>query len=1378
MKKALIILASLIVVILLAVIVVPKLINWNGYKAKIAAMVQESTGRELRINGDIRLAIFPSLEFFVSDIHLSNAPGMQEPEMLSIGAVSGKLRLLPLISRRVVIDSFVIREPSVNLEVDKDGQANWVFGTESTSSTDSEEKPSSGRGGLPIKDLSLGEVRLSQGNLSFIDASTGQAIKAKDTNLTVALSNLGSPLTLELRSNLNDESVRVDLSVDSLKNMLEGLPATVNAVVASKFVTTGYQGSVQQEPVPGLNGTFNLDVPSVGQLAAWLGQPLDASQPDPGPLKVRATFEGDGAKVALTEATIEGSALKARATGSYDGSGDIAKVALNVESETLNIDRYLPPVPAEKKKTVSRKEQHDASGDIMAVFSQEPIDLSTLRKTEADVRIAIRGIKAMGFEIGQIDFTTNLKNGLLTADLNKLGLYGGNVNGTLKLDGSGEAMGVDAVLNIAGVKVDKLAKAVTGGEMPVAGVASGNFRATAHGASPRSLVKNLKGGIAFDLGGVDVKDAPVGAISEIKVRLDLPGIETSPSLKSSVVYNKRRVNLDLSTDPLTRVLSGDPFVLKALVDSKLVRLGYDGKVQQRPVPGLDGIFNLDIPSVGKLASWLGQPLDKSQPDPGPLKVRALFAGEGAKVTLKEATIAGKALQVRANGSYDGSNDIAKVALNVESETLDIDRYLPSAPVKKGKTAPKTTKSPSSGDPMAAISEEPFDLDGLKKTDADINIAIGGIKAMGYKIGQIAFTTSLKNGLLTADLHELKLYGGNVKGMFKLDGSGKALGVDAVLNIDGVKVDDLAQTAAGEGLAINGTASGNLMMQGKGISPKALVESLSGKVAFNLGGVDIKNATAGSISEMHVDLDLPGMESQSSIKGSVVYNKERVNLDLKLDSIKKALAGNAFAVKTAVDSKLLNVSYDGTAQQQPVPGLDGTFTLDVASVARLMQWLDQPLDSKQPDPGPLKLRATFEAQGSKAALKEATIEGKALQVKATGSLDNTGSVPVLTAKVHMEKADLNAYLPPSEEKKAAPEKQPKEKAAKQEPSGWSEEPLDLSQLSKANGDILIEIGSLRYKDITVQPGRIKAVLKNGVFDAAIEKFHVSGGIIASTLKLDASGKVAGLDYQLSMSGLEARPLLKTFANNDRLSGKTAFQAKGSAKGRNQKELVHSLHGDGQFKFLDGAIHGVNIPATLRKVKSLGFDKEAGEEVKTDFAELSGSFVIRDGVLANQDLKMLAPLLNLNGSGLVPLPQRAIDYDVTAELVATLEGQGRKDALAGLPIPIKVTGPWENISYKVDWKKAFGQISADPERLKNLPQNLRDASKSFGVNLPVPKLPDVLKLPDTGTGANPLNQLLPVKKESSQGTTGSTTTPEEKKEPLTLDPSKALKGLFNK
>lgn len=282
------------------------------------------------------------------------------------------------------------------------------------------------------------------------------------------------------------------------------------------------------------------------------------------------------------------------------------------------------------------------------------------------------------------------------------------------------------------------------------------------------------------------------------------------------------------------------------------------------------------------------------------------------------------------------------------------------------------------------------------------------------------------------------------------------------------------------------------------------------------------------------------------------------------------------------------------------------------------------------------------------------------------------------------------------------------------AGWSTEPFETAALREANGQAQLRLAATRYRDLEVSQGRIAVALANGVLKISAEKIALGQGTIDGAATLDASGATPKLDYQASASGVEARPLLKTFAGSDRLSGTIQFETNGKAAGRNQKEMVEALNGAGQFKILDGAIHGVNLAAMLRQAGSVGL--KGSEAEKTDFAELSGTWTIKDGVLENRDLKMLAPLVRLAGSGTVPLPPQTVDYTVEAKLVATVEGQGGKDALSGLPIPIKVTGSWSDPHYNVDWNSVFTEMAKDPERLKNLPANLGNAAKSLGVVLP--------------------------------------------------------------
>jgi hypothetical protein len=150
-------------------------------------------------------------------------------------------------------------------------------------------------------------------------------------------------------------------------------------------------------------------------------------------------------------------------------------------------------------------------------------------------------------------------------------------------------------------------------------------------------------------------------------------------------------------------------------------------------------------------------------------------------------------------------------------------------------------------------------------------------------------------------------------------------------------------------------------------------------------------------------------------------------------------------------------------------------------------------------------------------------------------------------------------------------------------------------------------------------------------------------------------------------------------------------------------------------------------------------------------------------------MLAPLLRISGGGTVPLPPQTVDYGLEAKLVPSLEGgSSQDDALAGIPIPIRITGPWDNLVYGVDWQSVFRQMATDPERLRNMPEDLQRAAKGFGVDLPISKLPGGDKLPD-------ILKAIPMAPKQEESATPET--PAEAPADL-KDTLKKFKGLFSK
>ena len=71
--------ALVVVLVLAAVVFVPLIFDPNDHKDEIAALAKERMGRDLTIQGDIGLTVFPWVGIELGVVELGNAPGSRRP---------------------------------------------------------------------------------------------------------------------------------------------------------------------------------------------------------------------------------------------------------------------------------------------------------------------------------------------------------------------------------------------------------------------------------------------------------------------------------------------------------------------------------------------------------------------------------------------------------------------------------------------------------------------------------------------------------------------------------------------------------------------------------------------------------------------------------------------------------------------------------------------------------------------------------------------------------------------------------------------------------------------------------------------------------------------------------------------------------------------------------------------------------------------------------------------------------------------------------------------------------------------------------------------------------------------------------------------------
>src|SRR5262249_30536122 len=151
---------------------------------------KQATGRDLVIEGPIKLSLLPVPGVSVSGVKLANMAGAKSPQMVEIKSVTVKPALLPLIGGNIEVSSVTIVEPKIAVEVNAQGKASWDFAPAGEAAKPApagapqakapeakapEVKVPEGKGG-GSRSFTLGSLTVEDGALSYNDAKSGVAL--------------------------------------------------------------------------------------------------------------------------------------------------------------------------------------------------------------------------------------------------------------------------------------------------------------------------------------------------------------------------------------------------------------------------------------------------------------------------------------------------------------------------------------------------------------------------------------------------------------------------------------------------------------------------------------------------------------------------------------------------------------------------------------------------------------------------------------------------------------------------------------------------------------------------------------------------------------------------------------------------------------------------------------------------------------------------------------------------------------------------------------------------------------------------------------------------------------------------------------------------
>ena len=510
----------------------------------------------------------------------------------------------------------------------------------------------------------------------------------------------------------------------------------------------------------------------------------------------------------------------------------------------------------------------------------------------------------------------------------------------------------------------------------------------------------------------------------------------------------------------------------------------------------------------------------------------------------------------------------------------------------------------------------------------------------------------------------------------------------------------------------------------------------GDIRIENGTLTYSDATSGAherLDAINLTVKLPDLESPLQADGALAYKNQTIKLNLKLDQPLEVIRGGASPLQLAVNSTPARLGFTGRITNGAQPSAAGGLDLAVPSIRKLAAWLGKPFDFPGQGLQTLTLKGKLDGSPQRVALTDVAIGLDQIAAKGEVVADLGGAVPKVNGRLDLGAVDLNPYLPPpappggqpaatgqsqaggqqtgggqpSAQAGGAPVGQPATEAA----AGWSDEPIALPPLGGADVAFELTLDQLRVRAIELGRTVLALTLKDNTLDAALKQFALYGGHGTGSLKVALQNGAPAISQQFKLDGLQALPFLTAAAGFDRLEGTTSTDFALTSHGQSQRQLVSNLNGKGQVTFANGAIVGINLAAMVRNAANAFLNPEAGQAQKTDFAELGGTFTVKQGILANDDMHLQAPALRIGGRGTVDLPRRTLDYRIEPKATTNLEGQGGKQEVAGILVPVIIQGPWDDLSFTPDLSGVVESALKDPEAARKQLEDLGDQAKGL-------------------------------------------------------------------
>lgn len=1273
-------LSALLLVAILYVVFIGVSFDASGQRDKVAALLTESLGREVRFDGPLQFEVSAHPKLIVGGLHIANAAGFAGSEFASLGEARLALDLWPLLRMRFQIEELSGSDVHIRLQLNKEGRANWTF---NPSKPKQEVAPVTKQGssmelGKMLARLDIQRVSLEKLDVEFIGANAQSHFF--ELQSLVAHFPAGQPLTLTLHGTVEKtHPYKLDLSGGNIADLVGfDKPWPIDLTLNFMSSRLSLNGSVS-----GSTGALNFGLGT--ENLSEFERLLQTKLPAVGVAGIAGKIKYSPGKVMLEN--LSGVMGKTTLNGSLDFSygGDRPSVRGELALPTLDLRPFMsdkPDVQEAPPKSLA---------EVYREIAKATFSLKELNSADADLTLRVGQWLNLPGGVRDAMLKVKLERGRLTVPVHAT-VADVVLSGSVSADARVSPARFKLALGTHDSSLGNLAELLAGVPGIKGQLGRFDLRIAATGDRGAALMDSLdvwldvrRGKLTY---GNEEGGRPVQfSLDDLQVALPA-GQALRGEVHGSLLDKAFKATLHGGSLTATMRDAQVPVDFELQAGSARVQIQ---AMLQPPAEnsGSEMKFKLSAPHSGEIAEWLGL-------KPGvdaPVNLHGNLHTDKNSWHLADfsLTLGRSDLSADAQRSLQGGKPLLK--LSVTGNNIDTDELQSLLPEKKT----KKESVPVVKSAAVNMIDIPILPTGISLADADIAVRVALIANKSpFVISDVHFDGSIRDGMMSASPFAAKVGENIFSGAILLDLRTQQPHSVLWLSVDKL---DIGRILNKLGFGSNIDADVDHLSLQLDLHSSRLGQLLAqSELSVNFEGGHLVLRDANTRGEMRVALDSGELKSAA---GAAIY------LDLlgSLDNvpvyigIKTAKAADLINPNLSVPFKF-NASTSGAGIQlsgnveRPFTKKDIELALDMSGIR--LDNLNSLAHTSLPPWGPWAASGKFHMSAGGYEVSSLQLQVGSSLLTGVGKVDTKAVPPRIDVALAAPMVQLDDFRfgewSPEKAKPAVavqPVAKSKSKVELRQQAGkasnQAQQILSPEVLRRQNVYLKVRVDQVVSGKDMLGSGKLDAKLENGRAEIAPAIVNTPGGSATLWLGYEPGEKDVGVNMRVEAKHFDYGILARRIDQKSEMRGFFSLDVDVSGRAQYLSDLLR--YGKGNIDF---AVWPENMKSGLLDIWAVNalmallpaVDSSKASKVNCAI----GRFVLKDGKLSDKLILIDTSRMRVTGKG-------GVNF-VTEEIQLYVKPRAKTPQFLSFAIPIELSGSFDDFHVGVraaDVLETVGQFA---------------------------------------------------------------------------------------